>query len=88
MSSSYSAIRTLQFTKTGEPFIIIGNPVTNDVLTVQVNEATSLVFYTADGKTLWQEQVNPGTKTFDMSRYAKGIYLLKVNNTSQKVVIQ
>ena len=86
--NSYSAIRTLKFTKTDEPFTITGNPVINDVLTVQVNTATGLALYTADGKLLWQEPVNAGTKYIDVSRYAKGTYLLKANNTAQKVVIQ
>jgi hypothetical protein len=78
----------LSFTKTLQPFTILGNPVTNDVLTLQVNMPTRLAFYTADGKLLWQEQVNAGTKTIDVSRYAKGIYLLKTITTTQKVVIQ
>jgi hypothetical protein len=86
--NSYSAIRTLKFTKTDEPFIIIGNPVTNNVLTVQVNTSINLAFYSADGKLLWQENENAGTKNIDVSRYAKGTYLLKANSTAQKVVIQ
>ncbi len=86
--NSFSIIRTLKFTASNEPFIIIGNPVTNGVLTVQVNTATGLALYTADGKLLWQEQVATGTKTFDVSRYAKGVYLLRANSTAQKVVIQ
>lgn len=85
---SYSPIRMLSFTRALQPFIILGNPVTNNVLTLQVNMATSLAFYTADGKLLWQEQVNAGTKTIDVSRYAKGTYLLKTITTTQKVVIQ
>lgn len=85
---SYSAIRTLKFTKTDEPFTIIGNPVTNDVLTLQVNITINLALYTADGKLLWQQQVNAGTKTIDVSRYAKGTYFLKANNTTQKIIIQ
>lgn len=83
--SSYSAIRTLKFTKTDEPFIIIGNPVTNYVLTVQVNMASNLALYTDEGKLLWQQRVNTGTKNIDVSRYAKGTYFLKANNTAQKV---
>ena len=86
--SCYSAIRTLKFTKTDTSFIIIGNPVTNDLLTVKVKEASSLALFTADGKLLWQENVNAETKTIDMSRYAKGTYLLKANNVTQKIVIQ
>lgn len=86
--NSYSDIRTLKFTADDEPFIILGNPVTNDLLTIQVNIATSLAFYTADGKLLWQEAVNAGTRYIDVSRYAKGVYFLKANSSSQKVVIQ
>ena len=86
--NSYSDIRTLKFTADDEPFIILGNPVTNDVLTVQVNMATGLAFYTADGKLLWQEAVSAGTRYIDVSRYVKGVYFLKANLASQKVMIQ
>jgi hypothetical protein len=85
---SYTPIRMLSFTRAMQPFTILGNPVTNDVLTVQVNMVTSLAFYTADGKLLWQEQVNAGTKTINVSGYAKGTYLLKTITTTQRVVIQ
>jgi len=85
---SYSPVRLLSFTKTMQPLTILGNPVINGVLTLQVNRPTHLTFYTADGKLLWREQVNAGTKTIDVSRYAKGIYWLKTITTTQKVVIQ
>jgi hypothetical protein len=86
--NSYSEIRTLKFTTDDVPFIIIGNPVTNNILSVQVNRTTGLAFYTAEGKLLWQELVNAGTKNIDVSRYAKGTYFLKADFASEKVVIQ
>ena len=86
--SSYSNIRTLVFTDKDESLIIVGNPVTNGVMTVQANISVTLAFFTADGKLLWQETINAGTKYIDVSRYAKGTYFLKANNTSQKVLIQ
>lgn len=85
---SYSPVRILSFTSALQPFIIQGNPVTNQILTLQVNMPTSLAFYTLDGRLLWQEQVNAGTKTIDVSRYAKGTYFLKTNTTTQKVMIR
>jgi len=85
---SYSPVKMLSFTSTLQPFTILGNPVANDVLTIQVNKAASLAFYSANGNLLWQEQVNAGTKSIDVSRYAKGTYLLQSNNTTQRVVIQ
>jgi hypothetical protein len=87
-SSNYSNIRMLQFTKTNEPFIIVGNPVTNGMLMVQVNAASNLSLYTTDGKLIWLENIHSGTKTFDISRYPKGTYILKANNTAKKIVLQ
>ena len=84
---TYSTVRMLSFTRALQPLTIIGNPVTNNVLTIQVNMATSLAFYTADGKLLWQKQVNAGTRSIDVSSYAKGTYLLKTITTTQTVVI-
>jgi hypothetical protein len=84
---SYSPVRTLSFTRALQPFILLGNPVTNNVLTIQVNMSTSLAFYTADGKLLWEQRVNAGTRSIDVSRYAKGTYLLKTITTTQTVVI-
>lgn len=86
--SSYSGVRTLKFTTAAEDFVIIGNPVTNNVLTVQVNASINLALYTTDGKLLWHQQVNGGTKAIDVSRYARGTYLLKSTTTTQKVVLQ
>ncbi len=85
---SYSPVRTLSFAKAMQPFTVLGNPVTNNVLTIQVNAATSLSFYTADGKLLWQEKVNAGTKIIDVGGYAKGTYWLKTGTATQKVAIQ
>ena len=86
--NSYSNAKILRFTTGSESFFITGNPVTNNVLTVQVNTAAILALYTADGKLLWKKSVNAGTKNIDVSRYAKGTYLLKTNSTTQTVVIQ
>jgi hypothetical protein len=85
---SYSGIKALRFTKNGETFTLIGNPVTNNVLIVQVNTATGLALYAPDGKLLWLQQVHTGIMHIDVSRYAKGTYLLKNNSTAQKVLIR
>lgn len=85
---SYSAVRTVLFTSVLQPFAILGNPVTHGKLLVQVYTATQLILYTADGKLLWQQQVNTGINTIDVSRYAKGTYLLRSVDQIQKVIIQ
>jgi hypothetical protein len=50
--------------------------------------AAVFALYTADGKMLWQQPLNAGTITIDVSRFSKGIYFLKSNNSTQKVVLQ
>jgi hypothetical protein len=85
---SYSPIRTLFFATAIQPFTIHRNPVTNHVLAIQVNMATSVAFYTADGKLLWQKQVIAGTTSIDVSSYSKGTYFLKTIATTKKVVIE
>jgi hypothetical protein len=84
----YSDVKAVRFSATDEPFTIIGNPVSNNILTIQVNITSLLALYSTDGKMVWQEQLNAGTKYIDVSRYAKGAYLLKANSTVQKVMIQ
>lgn len=85
---SYSVVRTVAFTKTVESFIVLGNPVTDGMLKIQVNDAVSMAIYTANGKLLWMEKLNPGVKTIDVSRFAKGIYFLRANTFTQKILIQ
>lgn len=86
--SSYRVFRVLKFTADDASFTIIKTPVTNNVLTVRVNTVTGLALYTTGGTLLWQEQVNAGTKDIDVSRYPKGVYLLKANSNVQKILIQ
>ncbi len=81
---SCSVVKMVLFTKADIPFIIIGNPVTNGLLTVQVNNSTTLALYSIDGKLVWLEKVNAGIQHIDVSRYAKGTYLVKTDSYTQK----
>jgi hypothetical protein len=85
---SYSNIKTVQFTNGDEFFTIMANPVTNHLLTVQVNTASTLALYSNDGTLMWKGQASPGIKYIDVSRYPKGAYLLKANQAVQKVILQ
>ncbi len=85
---SYSEVRTVKFATVDMSFTVMGNPVTNGILTVQVNAATALNLYSADGKLILEKEVSTGMQSIDVSVYAKGIYLLKTNATIQKIVIQ
>lgn len=85
---SYSNIKTVQFSNSAGPFTILANPVSNNLLTVQVHSATTLALYGADGAVVWQDKVSAGIRYIDVSRFAKGAYLLKANLSAQKVILQ
>lgn len=85
---SYSEVRTVKFATVDMSFTVMGNPVTNGILTVQVNAATTLTLYSSDGKLILEKEVTTGMQSIDVSVYAKGVYLLKANATIQQIVIQ
>lgn len=86
--SSYSIVRTLKYTDGTDAFYVLNNPVKNDMLQVQVNSSMMLGLYTAEGKLLLQQQASSGLQNIDVSKYAGGLYLLKGNSTSIKIVVQ
>lgn len=67
---------------------ILGNPVTNNVLLVQVNSPTILILTTLTGEILWRGFENPGLININVSRYPRGVYLLLSNSVPQRVIIQ
>ncbi|MCW3115944.1 MAG: hypothetical protein JWM28_26 [Chitinophagaceae bacterium] len=85
---SYSEIRSVKFLNDHIPFSILVNPVTNGSMQVQVNVVAVLSLYNSDGRLVWSRKATPGIQTFDISAYAKGVYLLKSDNHLQKIVVQ
>jgi hypothetical protein len=86
---SYSDIKSVRF-NASSIFTIIGNPVTNAVLQVQMNSSAPVFMslYSSDGKLLLQKNILPGINTVDMSRYAKGMYWIKAGEQSEKISVQ
>lgn len=85
---TYSNTITLQFANYDEPFTLMGNIITNHLVTMQVNKAGNFVLYSNDGKLLWQKNISTGLSYIPLDRYAKGIYILKTSNMTQKVIIR
>lgn len=86
--SSYSDIRTVKFTNTSSSFIVLANPVNNGMLSLQISKNTSLSLYNYSGQLIWKRNLGAGTISIDMSYYAKGIYLLKADDQSEKILLQ
>lgn len=85
---SYSEIRIVKFSGHDETFTVLVNPVSNGMIQVQVNSTLALYLYTTDGKLMGQKTFGAGLQNIDVSTYAKGIYFLKGNDATIKIVIQ
>jgi len=84
---SYSKIRTVFFANNQSAFSVI-NPVSNGLLQLQLNNATAISLYTLDGSLLWKKQFGAGKQTININDIARGLYLLKANETTEKILIQ
>jgi hypothetical protein len=86
--SSYSDIRSLNFPTLSLPFVVLNNPVLDGTLKVQTNKTLKLSLYNPNGSLLWQKTLNAGIRNIDISSFTKGMYLLKSENLSKKVLVQ
>jgi hypothetical protein len=85
---TYSEMRVLKLSGDYAPFTILNNLVNNGVLRVHVHKAIVFSFFDVNGRLHWVKQFAPGLQSVDVSRYAKGIYLLKTEEKTQKILIQ
>ncbi len=71
-----------------QEFAIYPNPTNNIINITTVNQPIeSIEIYDVHGKILFSEEsLNSENKTINISSYANGIYLLKINNTTTKLV--
>jgi hypothetical protein len=86
--TSYSEVRVINLPGDNAAFTIAGNMISNGVLQLQVHQTTVISLYEAGGRLLWVKQFTPGLQSIDVSRNAKGIYLLKTKEKAQKIFIQ
>ena len=86
--SSYSEVRMVKLQPTIDKFKITGNPIINGQLQITILSACTLKLYSSDGTILWSKKFAAGSQTVDMSKYAKGIYLLKAEGQSEQIVVQ
>jgi hypothetical protein len=66
---------------------VLGNPVGNGQLTLQVNQTTSLKLFSADGKLVKMQQASNGTQTMDVRGLAKGMYTLLAGTNAKRIII-
>jgi hypothetical protein len=84
---TYSEIRSIKFAGDNGLFVVLNNPVNNGVLQVKFKQPATVSLYNGKGNLLWKKEARAGTQTFNMSGYSKGIYFLKANGQSEKIVL-
>lgn len=89
-NQSYSQTKGVKFELQSTQLEIIGNPVVNGILQLQLSGATKeeARFYTAEGKLLMRKNLIPGMNSIELHRFAKGVYLLKMGSISKRIVVQ
>jgi len=86
---SYSEVRELYFGDNTKSFELVGsNPVITGTLQLKVYSATGLSFYNAEGKLLWKTELAAGLHNIDLGVYPKGIYFLRSDNRTEKVLVR
>ncbi|HWJ29620.1 MAG TPA: hypothetical protein VNS32_23985, partial [Flavisolibacter sp.] len=87
---SYSIIVHVDFGKTSVPFTLISNPVMNKTLQLRVNSSVnqSITLLGGEGKIIWKKEFPAGIYAIDMNMLPKGIYILKAEGYSEKLILQ
>jgi hypothetical protein len=87
--TTVTEVREVRFTDGIAAVELAGaNPVLNGALQLKVNIATVVSLYSADGKLLLIKEMPAGLQTIDVNGLAKGIYLLKSSNSTDRILIQ
>ena len=85
---SFSNIKAIKFISGQASFTVVSNPVINNVLKVQVNSKIYLSLYNAVGRLIWKKQFEPGLQNINTDALAKGIYILKTDDATERIVVQ
>jgi len=67
--------------------VVLGNPVRNNQLIIQVNQPSFLEIFSDIGSLMYKKYVVPGIQTIDVSRYARAIYFIRSNRYVQKFLV-
>lgn len=86
----YSETRNVRFSSAVSSFVVLGNPVTNGLLKLQLNEQEPVRagLYGAKGELLLSVELKSGINTIDVSRFTPGMYWLRTADESKKIMFR
>jgi Secretion system C-terminal sorting domain len=83
-----SAVTKVTIAKDLRRITVLGNPVTTDQLKICLSEQMDITLYNTLGKLIWKKRFSEGTQVIDVSGYGKGMYILKCEDYTEKILIQ
>lgn len=85
--SSFSKTVTVTLKKENT-FKVYPNPVTNGNVNITLTQGASVSIYNSNGMIVWTKVLSAGTHQVQLGSVAKGVYTIRVNNESVKVMVQ
>lgn len=83
----YSHVQTVRFASSSERLLILGNPVVNGILEVNVRQKTNISMKSMSGTVLLRKQLLPGKNQIDIHQLAAGTYILISDQEVVKLVV-
>lgn len=86
--SSYTQVVKVNLASAANGVKLLYNYINDNRIQVQLDKPATVALYTHDGKLILQKQLGAGLHSIDVNGYAKGIYLLKAGDFSEKIMLQ
>ncbi|MET0466152.1 MAG: InlB B-repeat-containing protein [Chitinophagaceae bacterium] len=85
---TYSKVIEVMSNSTSASLRILGNPVTNNELKIQLPRATRIFVYTVNGVLVLQQHMAEGIGSVPVSRLTRGKYFIKADGQTESFVIE
>jgi hypothetical protein len=85
--SSYSLVATVNL-KASEQFKVYPNPVVNGILQIKLASPDLVRVYNSAGLLIMQKRLAAGISTLNLDSFSKGLYTIKVNDSSLLIIVQ
>jgi hypothetical protein len=86
---SYSEVRELYFGNDSKSFdIVSSNPARGGSMRIVVYKAAAFSFYNTEGKLVWKKDLAAGMHNVDLGSYPKGLYFLRSEDRTERILSQ
>jgi len=86
--SSYSKTVSILFNNKTKQLIISPNSVISGTLDLQLQEAATIVIFNSSGQLILSKDLSAGKQQIPVGNFARGVYMLKAGEVTEKFIIQ